>query len=85
MGKDEETEELIKIFVRSIKRAEKKQVLNVRNWMFIFSFDVGRWMFDVRRSSFMGCCAKPLNALPAELLFCTDKRVTRKAAPVIVF
>jgi hypothetical protein len=32
MGKDEETEELIKIFVRSIKRAEKKQkqVLNVR-------------------------------------------------------
>ncbi|MEA1866968.1 MAG: hypothetical protein U9N19_02545 [Thermodesulfobacteriota bacterium] len=26
--------------------------LNVRYWIFVFSFDVGRSMFDVRRSSF---------------------------------
>jgi hypothetical protein len=47
--KDEETEELIKIFVRSIKTAEKKQkqVLNVRYWMFVFhsTLDVGCSMF----------------------------------------
>jgi len=49
--KDKETEELIKIFVRSIKTDEKKQkqVLNVRYWMFVFhsTLDVGCSMFDV--------------------------------------
>ena len=52
--KDKETEELIKIFVRSIKTAEKKQkqVLNVRYWMFVFhsTLDVRCWMFDVHLS-----------------------------------
>ena len=50
----QETEELIKIFVTTIKTAEKKprgvvecSVLDV-----CFLFDVGRSMFDVRRSSF---------------------------------
>jgi len=56
-----ETEELIKIFVASIKTAEKKPRLGVvecsvsessLTWMFAFSFDVGRSMFDVRCSSF---------------------------------
>jgi len=50
----QETEELMKIFVTSIKTAERNHALawlNVRYWMFIFSFDVGRSMFDVRRSS----------------------------------
>jgi hypothetical protein len=47
MGKDEETEELNKIFVTSIKTAEKKQKLGVECsvldvW---FSFDVGRSSF----------------------------------------
>jgi len=34
----EETEELIKIFVRSIKKAEKKKkwLFNVWYWMFVF-------------------------------------------------
>ena len=51
----EETEELIKIFVTSIRTAEKNHALawlNVRYWMFGFLFDVGRSMFDVRRLSF---------------------------------
>ena len=54
MEKDE-TEELIKIFVASIKTAEKKPRLGVVKCSVLdacFSFDVGRSMFDVRRSSF---------------------------------
>jgi hypothetical protein len=53
MGKDEETEELIKIFVTSIKTAEKrpkiKQVtLNCGAQRYHYSmFNVGRSMFDV--------------------------------------
>ena len=45
----QETDELIKIFVTSIKTAEKKkkQMWNVQYWVFVFSFDVGRSMFDV--------------------------------------
>ena len=50
----EETEELIKIFVASIKTAEKKhkQVLNVRYWMFVFhsTLNVRCSMFDVHLS-----------------------------------
>ncbi len=45
MGKDEETEELIKIFVTSIKTAEKKPRLGVVECSVLdirFSFDVGR-------------------------------------------
>jgi hypothetical protein len=62
MGKDEETEELIKIFVRVSKRPfdrlkalsgveglkETKIVIQGATSL----FDVGRWMFDVGRSSF---------------------------------
>jgi hypothetical protein len=46
----QETEELIKIFVTSIKTAEKKwkQSLHVRYLVFVF---IRRWTFDVRRSS----------------------------------
>ncbi len=50
-----DTEELIKIFVTSIKTAEKKPRLGVVECSVLdnrFSFDVGRSMFDVRRSSF---------------------------------
>ncbi len=49
-----ETEELIKIFVTSIKTAENKPRLGVAECSILdvcFSFDVGRSMFDVRRSS----------------------------------
>ena len=51
----QEAEELIKIFVTSIKTAEKNHALawlNVRYWIFVSLFDVGRSMFDVGRSSF---------------------------------
>jgi hypothetical protein len=50
----QETDELIKIFVTSIKTAEKKPRLGVVECsvLDVFSFDVGRSMFDVRRSSF---------------------------------
>jgi hypothetical protein len=54
MGK-EEKEELIKIFVTSIKTAEKKSRLGVIECSVLdvcFLFDVGRSMFDVGRSSF---------------------------------
>jgi hypothetical protein len=58
MGK-EETEELIKIFVTSIKTAEKKSRLgviecSVLDVCFFISRQgvIGRSMFDVRRSSF---------------------------------
>ena len=50
----EETDELIKIFVTSIKTAEKKSRLGVIECSVLdvcFLFDVGRSMFDVRRSS----------------------------------
>jgi hypothetical protein len=53
MGKDEETEELIKIFVTSVKTAEKKPRLGVVECSVLdvcFSFDVGRSMFDVHLS-----------------------------------
>ena len=42
----QETEELIKIFVTSIKAAEKKQkwLLNVRYLVFVF---IRRWTFDL--------------------------------------
>jgi hypothetical protein len=62
MGKNEETEELIKNFVTSIKTAEKNR--NIHSTFDIgylkiklrsgatSSFDVQRWTFDVRRSSF---------------------------------
>jgi len=43
-----ETEELVKIFVTSIKTPEKKQ--KQFGIECFFSFDVGRWMFDVRCS-----------------------------------
>ena len=46
----QETEELIKIFVTSIKTAEKKPRLGVVECSVLdvcFSFDVGRSMFDV--------------------------------------
>jgi hypothetical protein len=46
----QETEELIKIFVTSIKTAEKKPCLGVVEcsvFAICFSFDVGRSMFDV--------------------------------------
>ena len=46
----QETEELIKIFVTSIKTAEKKPRLGVVEYSVLgirFSFDVGRSMFDV--------------------------------------
>ena len=48
MGK-EEKEELIKIFVTSIKTAEKKPRLGVVECsvLDVFSFDVGRSMFDL--------------------------------------
>ena len=36
--------------------------LNVRYWVFVFSFDVGRSMFDVRRSSFF-CVFAPLREI----------------------
>jgi hypothetical protein len=29
-----------------------KQIRNAQYWMFVFQFEVGRWMFDVERSSF---------------------------------
>ena len=45
----EKTEELIKIFVTNIKTAKKKIVIQYST--FGFSFDVGRSMFDVGRSS----------------------------------
>jgi len=51
----QETEELIEIFVTSIKTAEKKPRLGVVECSVLyvcFLFDVGRSMFDVRRSSF---------------------------------
>ena len=56
MEKDEETEELIKIFVTSIKTAEKKQKqktygIKLRSEATSL-FDVQRSMFDVGRSSF---------------------------------
>ena len=54
MEKDE-TEELIKIFVTSIKTAEKKPRLGVVECSVLdvcFLFDVGRSMFDVGCSSF---------------------------------
>ena len=54
MGK-EETEEIIKIFVVSIKMAEKEPRLGVVECSLLdicFLFDVGRSMFDVGRSSF---------------------------------
>jgi hypothetical protein len=54
-GKNEETEELIKIFVTSIKTAEKKPRHGVAECSLLdvcFSFGVGRSMFDVGRSSF---------------------------------
>jgi 3-dehydroquinate synthase class II len=50
----EKTEELIKIFVTNIKTAEKKSRLCVVECSVLdvcFSFDVGRSMFDVGRSS----------------------------------
>jgi hypothetical protein len=50
----QETEGLIKIFVTSIKTAEKKPRLGVVECSVLdvcFSFDVGRSMFDVRCSS----------------------------------
>ena len=50
----QETEELIKIFVTSIKTAEKKPRLGVVKCSVLdvcFSFDVGRSMFNVGRSS----------------------------------
>ncbi len=37
---------------------EESEFNNVRYWMFVFSFDVGRWMFDVGRSSFLN--AQPI-------------------------
>jgi len=48
----QETDELIKIFVASIKTGEKKRIwaFKVRHWFFLF--DVGRSMFDVGRSSY---------------------------------
>jgi len=55
MEKDEETEALIKIFVASIKSAEKKPRPGVVKCSVLgvyFSFDVGCCAFDVRRSSF---------------------------------
>ncbi|MBW1702005.1 MAG: hypothetical protein JRJ69_00415 [Deltaproteobacteria bacterium] len=51
----QETEELVKIFVTSIKTDEKKPRLGVVECSVLdvcFSFDVGRSMFDVVRSSF---------------------------------
>jgi len=50
----QETDKLIKIFVTSIKTAEKKPRLGVVECsvLDVFSFDVGCSMFDVRRSSF---------------------------------
>ncbi len=54
MGK-EETEEIIKIFVTSIKTAEKEPRLGVVECSLMdicFLFDVGRSMFDVGRSYF---------------------------------
>jgi hypothetical protein len=51
----EETEELIKVFGISIKTGEKKPRLGVVGCSVLglcFSFDVGRSMFDVGRSSF---------------------------------
>ena len=51
----QETEELINIFVTSIKMAEKKPRLSVVECSVLdvfFSFDVGRSMFDVGRSFF---------------------------------
>ena len=51
----QETEELIKIFVTSIKTDEKKSRLGVIEYSVLdvcFLFDVGRSMFDVGRSSF---------------------------------
>jgi len=54
MGRDEETEELIKNFRCEYKPAEKKHkyMLNVRYWIFVFhsTLDVGRSMFDVHLS-----------------------------------
>ena len=44
-----EIEKLIKISVRRIKTAEKKQSLNVLYWMFVFLFDVGRSSFNTVR------------------------------------
>ena len=46
---------LFGIFVTSIKTADKKTRLGVVECSVLdvcFSFDVGRWMFDVGRSSF---------------------------------
>jgi hypothetical protein len=54
MRKGEETEELIKIFVTSIKTAEKIYKVGIERSVLdvFFSFDVGRSMFDVGRSYF---------------------------------
>jgi len=50
----QKTEELFKIFVTSMKTAEKKPSQGVVECsvLGVFSFDVGRSMFDVRCSSF---------------------------------
>ena len=51
----QETEELIKIFVASIKTSERKPrqaVVECSVLDFCFSFDVGGSMFNDRRSSF---------------------------------
>ena len=50
----EETEELIRIFVASIKTARKKRKIAVKYSILDvdFSFDVGCWTLNVRRSSF---------------------------------
>ncbi|MEA1949724.1 MAG: hypothetical protein U9N83_20830 [Thermodesulfobacteriota bacterium] len=57
MGKDEETVELIKIFVTSIKTAKKKTEIVVECSVLdvCFSFDVGRSMFDVHLLKQKGC------------------------------
>ena len=67
MGKDEKTEfrkpellydilqetyELIKIFVANIKTDEKNTEMVIQSSTLVFSFDIGRSMFDVRCSSF---------------------------------
>jgi hypothetical protein len=43
MGKDEETERVSK----RLKENHALAWLNVRYWVFVFLFDVGRWAFDV--------------------------------------
>ena len=48
----QETYELIKILVASIKRVEKKKEMVIQSSTLVFSFDIGRSMFDVGCSSF---------------------------------